>query len=184
MAATPCRTLANALGAVNAPVASAARNLAGFFLIIMTIVVMMQVVARYGLNNSLSWSEQLSKTLMVWSAFLIAPWAYREGANVSIELFADAFPKAVRQAAELIVSALVLWITAVFFVESLSFVARGMAARAAALPVATGVLYLITPAAFAALFLCALEGFFTQIADLLDPPADAVADDSVIMGDA
>lgn len=183
-ASAPIRQISTALARVNAPLAIAARNLAGGFLIIMTIVVMMQVVARYGLNNSLSWSEQLSKTLMVWSAFLVAPWAYREGANVAIELFADAFPKKLRIASQLIISMLVLWITAIFFVESLAFVERGMSARAAALPVSTGVLYMITPVAFAMLFLAALEGLFSQAADMIDPTQSAPLENTASGSDA
>ncbi|MEL7487742.1 MAG: TRAP transporter small permease [Pseudomonadota bacterium] len=157
------------LGAINEPITVGARNLSGVFLVLMTGIVMIQVIARYGLNNSLSWSEELSKTLMVWSAFLVAPWAYRNSANVAIEMFSDAFPKAIARAAQLVITLLVLWITAVFFVESLAFVERGMKANAAALPVKTGVFYLVTPFSFAMLFVVGCELLCRQAQELIAP---------------
>ena len=159
-------TIADGLARLNRPISEGARNLAGAFLVVMTIVVMLQVIARYGLNNSLSWSEELSKTLMVWTAFLVAPWAYRNGANVSIEMFYDAFPRRVAQIAQIIITLLVLWIAAIFFGESLAFVDRGMQSRAAALPVQTGVFYLVTPFSFAMIFLVGCELICRQIADV------------------
>ncbi|MEL7028653.1 MAG: TRAP transporter small permease, partial [Pseudomonadota bacterium] len=145
----------------------AGRDLAGGLLVIMTAVVMLQVVARYGFNNSLPWTEEFSKTLMVWTAFLVAPWAYRHGANVSIEIFSDAFPRLLRNLLLVAITGLVLWIAAVFFIESLAFVERGMNARAASLPVATGVFYIIVPISFAALFLTGCEHLLRNLANLL-----------------
>ncbi|MEM9749676.1 MAG: TRAP transporter small permease [Pseudomonadota bacterium] len=166
---------ADRLGAVNRPIADAGRAAAGALLIVMTFAVMAQVVARYGLNSSLSWSEELSKGLMVWTAFLVAPWAYRSGANVSIEIFADAIPAAVRRAATLIITLGVIWICAVFFRESLSFVARGMQSKAASLPVPTGVFYAILPASFLAVALCGAEQLLRDAAALAPGSDDARA---------
>ena len=160
------RLAAAKLGHLNEFVGVAARNFAGALLVLMTAIVMLQVVSRYGFNNSLSWTEELSKALMVWSAFLVAPWAYRHGANVSIEMFADAQPAALRSIINMLITSLVLWITAVFFLESLDFVARGMQSKSASLPIATGVFYLVVPFAFAALFFVGAETMLQQIASI------------------
>ena len=42
-----------------------ARNLAGLMLAIMTVIILTQVFARYVLNDSLGWSEEVSKLMMV-----------------------------------------------------------------------------------------------------------------------
>lgn len=177
-AADALHALAERLGAVNERVGVAARNVAGALLVVMTVVVMAQVVSRYIFNSSLSWTEELSKVLMVWAAFLVAPWSYRHGANVAIEMFADALPITLRRLIELVITILVLWIVAVLFRESLGFVARGMQSRAASLPVSTGVFYLITPVAFAALFFTGVELALRQLAGLAgrpDPVEDQVS---------
>ncbi|MEM9168365.1 MAG: TRAP transporter small permease [Pseudomonadota bacterium] len=145
------------LGRVNRAIGLAGRTLAGALLGIMTVAVLTQVVARYGLNNSLSWTEEVSKTLMVWTAFLVAPWAYRERANVSIDLFTEALPPGVLRGVQIVITLLVLWILAILFVESLDFVARGMKSRAATIPAPTGLFYVIAPISFAALIAVGVE---------------------------
>ncbi|MEZ5729093.1 MAG: TRAP transporter small permease subunit [Burkholderiaceae bacterium] len=52
------------------------------------------VVYRYGLNNALSWAEELSKYLMVWLAFLGAPIALRRLGHINIDLFVRMLPDA------------------------------------------------------------------------------------------
>lgn len=155
--ATPEPFVLRALAAVNASVCGAGRVSAGMLLIAMTAIVLTQIVFRYLLNDSLIWTEEVSKTLMVWSAFLIAPWAYRYSANVRIEMFVDALPVALRQALHLALNLLVVWILATLFRESFGLVERGFSVSAASLPIPVGWFLVIVPAAFAAMLLVGLE---------------------------
>ena len=43
---------------------------------------------------------------MVWVACLVAPWAYREHLNVSIQMFADALPAILRRLTELMITSI------------------------------------------------------------------------------
>jgi TRAP-type C4-dicarboxylate transport system permease small subunit len=171
-AAQGARALSRALGRLNETVGAGGRNFAGVLLAVMTVVILIQVVSRYVFNSSMSWSEELSKSLMVWTAFLVGPWAYRHGANVSIEIFAEAMPFRMRAALALAITALTVWILAIFFLESLPFVARGMQSRSATLPVSTGLFYLIVPAALGAMILVGVERFLSEIGELLSGTED------------
>lgn len=164
-----------ALAAVNTRTAQWGRAGAGAILAAMLIVIMFQVVSRYVFNSSLSWTEELSKSLMVWSAFLVAPWALRTGANVGVDMFLEAMPARVRFAVELAVSALILWILFILFRESLGFVARGLQSRMATLPVTTGYVYLIMPVSLAAMLLAGAEVFLRQLRELLGGTSDPAA---------
>lgn len=147
------------LARVNGALGNVAKRLVAVLLVVMLAIVMAQVAFRYGLNSPISWAEELSKTLMVWAAFLVAPMAYRDGTNVSIDLFADAMPPLARRVAELVITALVLWIVVVFLLESVPLVERGMSVSAASLPVPKGVFYAILPVSFVWLVLVAVERF-------------------------
>jgi TRAP-type C4-dicarboxylate transport system permease small subunit len=72
-------------------------------------VVAAQVFFRYGLNQSLFWSEELARYLLVWLTFLGATVAYRRGAHPRIDLFASrlgpASARALRIAAHLVAMA-------------------------------------------------------------------------------
>jgi TRAP-type C4-dicarboxylate transport system permease small subunit len=53
----------------------------------MVVVVAAQVFFRYVLNQSLFWSEELARYILVWLTFLGASVAYRRNAHPRIELF-------------------------------------------------------------------------------------------------
>ncbi len=58
----------------------------------MAIIVCTQVFFRYVLNDSLFWSEELARFLLVWLTFLGATSAYHRGVHPRIETFAAMLP--------------------------------------------------------------------------------------------
>ena len=156
------------LARLNHAVCTAARNLAAALVVAMTVAVLIQVFCRYVLNDSLSWSEEFAKVMMVWTAFLVAPWAYRRGLNVSIDIFSEAMSRAWRLALQICLNLLVLWIVYLFFIESLAFWARGQAISSATLGVSMAWFYAVVPFGFAALFCVGCELVLRDVLALLD----------------
>ncbi len=163
------RNALSRLARLNELLCNAARNIAGLLLLAMVVIVILQIVFRYVLNDSLSWTEEVSKTMMVWTAFLVAPWAYRVGANVRIEIFVDEFPDALRRFMSLALNLLVLWIVAVFLYESFGFWQRGQAVRSDSLPIQVSWFYTVVPVAFTLLLLVAVEQLMRDSLALLRP---------------
>lgn len=145
---------------------------AAFLVAAMTAIILVQVFFRYVLNNSFSWSEELAKILMVWSAFLVAPWAYRMGANASIEIFVDAFPKRFRQLMRLGLNLLVVWILTYFFSEAVLFWLRGFSIESASMPVAMGWFYSVVPLGFLGLISVGVEWLLRDFLSLINPKVD------------
>jgi TRAP-type C4-dicarboxylate transport system permease small subunit len=54
-----------------------------------TVIALVQIFSRYGLNRSLSWSEEAQIFGHIWIVFLGIPIAYRRGAHLYIETFCD-----------------------------------------------------------------------------------------------
>ena len=160
------------LGSVNDWICIAARNTAGVLLMTMTAIVLTQIVFRYVLNDSLIWTEEVSKTMMVWAAFLVAPWAYRYSANVSIEMFTDELPAFLQRLLRLLLNLLVIWIVVVFWRESFGMVDRGFTIRAASLPIQVGWFFVVVPAAFGAMLLVGIELAIRDLMSLLYPAED------------
>lgn len=138
----------------------------------MTTIVLIQIVFRYILNDSLIWTEEISKTMMVWGAFLVAPWAYRNGANVSIEMFTDELPLTLRRLLRLVLNMLVIWIIVVFWSESFGMVERGFSIKAASLPVPVGWFFVVVPIAFGLMLLVGIELLLRDMLGLLHPQDD------------
>ena len=169
------------LGKINEWICLAARNSAGLLLMAMTVIVLTQIVFRYVLNDSLIWTEEVSKTMMVWAAFLVAPWAYRYSANVSIEMFANELPDALRKLLALFLNVLVVWIIIVFWRESFGMVERGFTIRTASLPIQVGWFFLVVPFAFAAALLVGVELMIRDVLALIFPDRDfAIAEAGVL----
>jgi TRAP-type C4-dicarboxylate transport system permease small subunit len=160
------------LAYVNELTCGIARNFAGLLLVAMVLIVVMQIVFRYVLNDSLIWTEELAKTMMVWTAFLVAPWAYRVGANVRIEIFTNEMPKRLRKSMELILNLAVLWIVAIFLWESFGFWTRGLTVRADSLPIQVAWFYSVVPVAFSLLLLAGIEQILRNVLGLLHPEED------------
>jgi TRAP-type C4-dicarboxylate transport system permease small subunit len=166
---TVLRKTLRVLSTVNERISMTARNSAGMLLIAMTIIVLIQIVFRYLLNDSLIWTEEVSKTMMVWGAFLIAPWAYRNGANVSIQMFTDELPLTLRRLLHLALNLLVIRIIVVFWSESFGMVDRGFSIKAASLPVQVGWFFIVVPVAFGAMLLVGVELLIRDVLALLHP---------------
>jgi TRAP-type C4-dicarboxylate transport system permease small subunit len=168
-ASTVTRGFLNRLSAVNILVCRLFKYIAGFLMFGMLLVVFLQVVFRYVLNDSLGWTEEISKTLMVWMAFLVAPASYRAGSNVSITIFVDALPVLSARLLSVLLNCLVLWIATVLFYYSFGFVHRGMYSIAASLPLKTGWFYLVVPISLGALILVSVEQLLREILKLIYP---------------
>jgi TRAP-type C4-dicarboxylate transport system permease small subunit len=66
--------------------------LAAILLTVMTILVFMQVVFRYGLFLPLDWGEEASRYLFIWSAMLGAAVATKRGAHFGVDFLVKALP--------------------------------------------------------------------------------------------
>ena len=69
----------------------------------MSLVVAVQVLFRYGLNQSLFWSEELARFFLVWLTFLGATVAYRRGMHPGVDVLTARMPPALRRTCALFV---------------------------------------------------------------------------------
>lgn len=61
--------------------------------IAMIIIVFGQVIARYVLHSSLSWSEEIARYLLVWGTFLSAGYVLGQGGHIFLDVVFNAFPR-------------------------------------------------------------------------------------------
>ncbi len=69
----------------------------------MALIVAVQVFCRYVLNQSLFWSEELARYLLVWLTFLGASVAYYRKAHPGIDVVSSQMPESVKKIAALCV---------------------------------------------------------------------------------
>jgi len=87
------------------------RGVAILAIALMVLVILVQVLFRYALNNPLPWPDEAARFAMLWMTGLIAPTAYRRGGFVAIDTVQRTMPErsaAVLSLALLAISGLVL----------------------------------------------------------------------------
>lgn len=64
-----------------------------FFLVVMTVAMSAQIVARYVFANPLTWSEELARFCFVWSGFLSISYCFQKQISIKIDQLVGALPK-------------------------------------------------------------------------------------------
>lgn len=117
----------------------------GVLAMAMALVTGLQVFFRYGLNQSLFWSEEVGRILLVWITFLGATVAYRRKAHVGIDVAVRRLAPAARRALE----RLLLGLSGVFFlvliVYGMGFIRFIAHQKTAALGLPMGLPYTVIP---------------------------------------
>lgn len=60
------------------------------------IVMIVQVIARYAINYSLSWSDELVRYFLVWSCFLSVSFCVKKRISIKIDSVLHAFPEKIK----------------------------------------------------------------------------------------
>ncbi|MBG9588286.1 TRAP transporter small permease [Cytobacillus firmus] len=114
---------------------------------IMVIVVFLQVLFRFVLDQPLAWTEELSRYLLVWITFLGAGFAVSVKAHPSIELLFEKANQAVRRVLLALSTVLVVFFFYQIIVNSFVFIERSMMQTSPALQLPMGMVYMVIPIA-------------------------------------
>jgi TRAP-type C4-dicarboxylate transport system permease small subunit len=130
-------------------------------LIAMTAIIGWQVLGRYVLGASPSWSEQAAQTLMIWFAFLAAAAGVREGFHIRIVAVEEAVPPPVRAVMRAIAGLVVAGCGLAMLVLGGELVLRTLSHTIPSLGLPRGLAYLGLPISGALILIFALEQMFS-----------------------
>ena len=102
----------------------------------MTVIVAVQVFCRYVLNNSLFWSEELARYLLVWLTFLGASVAYRRKVHPGIDIVSARMSDAIQNIFAIFVhlASMILFGIMIFFGVKFAYLVRLQISPALYLP--------------------------------------------------
>ncbi|MCD6363789.1 MAG: TRAP transporter small permease [Synergistetes bacterium] len=83
----------SALSSTSKYLDAAALFCCGILLILMVVVVFAQIIFRFFIGSSLSWSEELARYSMIWLSFLGASAGVKRGAHVGVEFLLRSLPE-------------------------------------------------------------------------------------------
>ena len=134
-------------------------------------VVCAQVFARYVLNDSLTWAEELTRFLVVWSTMIGSAAAYRRGEHIGITMVLEKLKGAWRGLVVRAIHLLVLAFTLMVAWEGWHLTMRNFARNqlAAALQVDIAWAYLALPVGTFLIALAAAEALWRGTAPTREP---------------
>ena len=124
----------------------------------MVVLSILQVVCRYVLKISLSFTEELARFLFIWVTFLGTAMAMRKGQHVKMELMLGAVPPAIRNALEFIGRVVSMCIYLVMIGGGVMVMQKTMDQTSAALNLPMSLVYLAVPVCGALMLLLGLNG--------------------------
>lgn len=75
---------------------------ASLFLIVTTVLVVVNIVMRYILNSGLVWSEEVATGCFVWSVFIGAVAVFKHRGHVGVDILVKRFPPMLQSAVRLL----------------------------------------------------------------------------------
>ncbi len=159
------KSLVVGLDRFNTMTTELAGKVATIALAIMTTVVTIHVVMRYGFNYSFHWTEEVARNLMVWMTFLYFPTGHKKGMNIAVEFAVTPWVHTTAgKILKILIEILSLFVLSVCLWLSFGLVERGMGTSSQALQITMGYIYLVVPVCFGVTILCALENLLRLLA--------------------
>lgn len=90
---TPILAATRVLALLNGALLAVGRHISVVLMGLMVLVILLQVFARYVLNNALPWPDEAARFMMLWLTGLVAPTAYRRGGFVAIDMVVVMLPR-------------------------------------------------------------------------------------------
>ncbi len=111
-------------------------------LTILLLVVGAQIFARYVLNHSLFWSEELARYLFIYLVFLGAAIVLRRDGHIQVSFFVERFPLRLQHGVVILGDLLMLGFTGIVFTQSVHLAVMVWTVPTAALLIPWTLVYL------------------------------------------
>ena len=139
--------------------------------LVMLVVAWAHVFCRYVLNDSLTWSEELLKILLVWFCLLSTTIIAVQREHVSIVVFKEMMPKKVNHSLGFVTQVLMLIASIIVMIIGIDFVMIAGSRMTPALRIPYRYKFSAIPVAFAIL---SLYEFRNTVADFVKGPKFAI----------
>ena len=132
-------------------------------LTILLLVVGLQIFARYVLNHSLFWSEELARYLFIYLVFLGAAMVLRQERHIQVSAFVDRLPARMRSAVIVLGDLLMLGFVASVFVQGVRLAGMVWTVPTAAMEIPWTLVYLGIVSGMAAMVLVLVASLWARL---------------------
>jgi len=145
------------------------------FLLAMTLTVALQVVCRYLLGASLTWSEEFARYGLVWITFLGGSVAVKKGAHMGVEALVNALAPKVRKMVQLFTLLCVMGFLVIATIKGGQLALFNMKQHSPAMGVPMGVVYFAIPTGCLIMLIHAAEELIALLRrSLVEEPGETI----------
>lgn len=133
---------------------------------VMIISCVLQVFTRFVLNDSLSWTEELSRYTFIWANLLGAAFCVRNNKHAQVTVIFDALPSKLRKYFTLIIQLLIITVASVMVVQGLKVAQITQAQFSPSLNIHISLIYLALPVSGLLIIIYSLINIITEVKDI------------------
>ena len=100
-------------------------------LLAMVVVAFAQVVSRYVFHESLSWSEETARFLLIWLGMVCAGYAFKFRSHFALRFFVERFPEPLQRFTAILVDLAMIAFLILFIYESYQYLAQSVSGMTA-----------------------------------------------------
>ncbi len=131
--------------------------------IVMTVMIFLQVIYRYVLGESLSFSEELARYMFIWSVAMGSALALKTRSHIGVELLVERLPKSLGTQAKVLACVISLIFYGMLIWYGFEMVGETMDQESAALELPMGYVYLAVPLSAIVLFICEIKNVLDDL---------------------
>lgn len=126
----------------------------------MVVIVFSNVISRYFLDASLAWSEEISRFMMIWLAFIGAVAAYVNDEHLALDMLVNVLPRKIAGIIAVVADLLILFVLYMMIIGGYEITVSSWAWLSPASETRYGLIYLIVP-------ICATIMFLQTVAKII-----------------
>ena len=131
--------------------------------VVMTVMIFLQVIYRYVLGESLSFSEELARYMFIWSVAMGSALALRTRSHIGVEILVERLPASMAKPAKVLACVLSLVFYGMLVWYGFEMVGETMDQESAALELPMGYVYLAVPLSAIVLFVCEIKNVMDDL---------------------
>lgn len=139
-----------------------------------TVIVALGVFFRFVLNNSLPWTEEVAKFVMVWLAFIGAPVVLKEGGHIAIDVVPTRLPSPLGPIVMMLIQVVVMVVLGVLVFQGWALAWNALPQVAATVDISLFYIFLAVPIGSALMLAVSFELLLRQLAAMVSPDAPPI----------
>ena len=137
--------------------------IAAILIVVTTLLVLMNVFFRYFLHTGIYWSEEVATSCFVWSIFIGAAGAYRQGAQLGIDLLVKKLPETARKIVQILVQIVLILINVFIVYLSVQYIQHTYTIKTSVLAVSSAWVSASIPVGFGLTSVYSVLGLWRMI---------------------